>query len=109
MNRETFDKIRKAKNLNRSARDRLKNLNIRSKIILKVILDRGERWLVTNVEIDDSMKHYWYRCYSYCNKQSTSELARLYFEIFKEYVKLDNLVKYRGKYVLKLRGNKWSV
>ena len=107
MKSQTFNRIIKAKNLNKSACDRMKNLNTRSEIIGRVINERTDICKEEEmIVLDDYFKCTWYGYYKFF---TTQELQDMYGAIYREYVLLDKSVRNRGKYILKLRGNKWSI
>lgn len=99
--KELFDKITRAKQLNQSQCDQLKNLNTRSMIIGRVLNERTgiikEECLIV---LDDSFKCNWYGFYKY---HTEGELQKIYSEIYVKYIGLTNHIKQRSKYILNLR------
>lgn len=109
---QLFDAITRNKQRNQSNCDQMKNLNIRSEIISRVINERTkstpEHELIV---IDCSYKCKWY---SYYKAFNIDELCMMYEGLLKQYIKLSNLVKVRSKRIMKMRDimkygfkNKW--
>lgn len=88
-----------AKILNRSASDRLRNIELRLSIIHSIIYS-------TDYILDDYYKCKWLQHYK---DLGLDELSEEWFDLFNQAIELYNIIKTRGLYMLKLRGNRWSI